>query len=147
MLMTSTTLYQMYGAILYNTPWRMHVVLASIPIIIFTSVVSKTADKQCEYKKIMQWMFWGVTLIVSVMAIGFFEGFITICLKMCFFCRDRVLYTAADVSPAKICDAKRFFLRAHRNLSGNCYCTINNLLYTIDKKDYPRDEEKILQNI
>jgi len=62
----------------------MHVVLASIPIIIFTSVVSKTADKQCEYKKIMQWMFWGVTLIVSVMAIGFFEGFITICLKM--FC-------------------------------------------------------------
>lgn len=85
LLMILTTVHHIYGAIVHNTPWRMHVALVSIPIIIFTSVVSKTINKQYDYKKIVLWIFWSVTLIVPVMSIGLFEGFYNHLLKNVLF--------------------------------------------------------------
>jgi hypothetical protein len=85
LLMTLTIVHHVYGAIVYNTPWRTYVALVTIPVIIFTTIVSKTINKHYDYKKLLLWIFCGVTLIVPVIAIGLFEGFYNHLLKNILF--------------------------------------------------------------
>ena len=69
-LMMVTSIHHVYGAYVYDTPWRLHVLAFSIPIIAFNWYVSK------KYKanKTIFYTFCGANLIITISLIGLFEG-------------------------------------------------------------------------
>lgn len=75
MLMGLTSVHHLYGAIIYNTPWRMHVLLLSIPVIIVTLFLSRLLNKtKVTTNKYLFWVYWLITLLASITLIGVFEG-------------------------------------------------------------------------
>ncbi len=56
LLMLLTTVHHIYGAIIYNTPWRFHVVFKS------------------NRKSFWFWVYWSIILIASIGFFGLFEG-------------------------------------------------------------------------
>jgi hypothetical protein len=74
-LMVLTTIHHVYGAYLYNTPWRLHVAFVSIPVLIITALVTRYLVKKETFKnRFLFWLYWGIILIVSVLLIGTYEG-------------------------------------------------------------------------
>jgi hypothetical protein len=70
-LMIVTSIHHIYDAIIYNTPWRLHVLIISIPVILF-SVITKWALTWKEFKreKLLLWIYRLVILIFSIILIG-----------------------------------------------------------------------------
>ena len=73
LLMAMTSVHHVYGAYIYHTPWRMHVLLISIPVIIITWILYQVIKRGGGYRAIF-WLYWMVTLIPSLGMIGLFEG-------------------------------------------------------------------------
>jgi hypothetical protein len=69
-LMLLTSVHHMYGAYIYHTPWRLHILFFSIPVMVFNWVVvtRRTGTKPVFY------IFCAVNLVVTVMLIGVYEG-------------------------------------------------------------------------
>lgn len=85
-LMILTSIHHVYGAIIYNTPWRMHVLAVSIPVIIVTLVSWKLLDSASN--KVRPFIFsllMIVTIIPSAGLIGVFEGLYNHVLKNILF--------------------------------------------------------------
>ena len=85
-LMIVTSIHHVYGAVVYNTPWRLHILMVSIPVLIFTLVVSHFLIKR-EFlgKNLLLLFFWTIILIFSVILIGGYEGVYNHALKNVFF--------------------------------------------------------------
>ena len=85
-LMTVTSIHHVYGAVVYNTPWRLHILIVSIPVIIFTLAVSYFLTKR-EFpgKNLLLMFYWSIILIFSVILIGGYEGVYNHALKNVFF--------------------------------------------------------------
>ena len=85
-LMVVTSVHHVYGAVIYNTPWRLHILMVSIPVIIFTLVTSYFLTKR-EFpgKNLLLWFYWSIILIFSIIFIGGFEGVYNHALKNVFF--------------------------------------------------------------
>ena len=85
-LMIVTSIHHVYGAVVYNTPWRLHILMVSIPVLIFTLVVSHFLIKR-EFpgKNLLLLFFWTIILIFSVVLIGGYEGVYNHALKNVFF--------------------------------------------------------------
>ena len=73
LLMATTSIHHIYGAFVYDTPWRLQVLQISIPVIIF-SVAIQWLFIRSRLKKLWQWIFLLVILIFSVGLIGAYEG-------------------------------------------------------------------------
>lgn len=74
-LMGITSIHHIYGAFVYNTPWRLHVLAISIPVIIFSLIISRfLTTSQSNLNRLLQWIFWLAVLIFSVVLIGAYEG-------------------------------------------------------------------------
>ena len=70
-----TTIHHVYGAVLYNTPWRLHILMMSIPVIILTLILERQLrKKEVSSKCIRFWLFYFITLVPSLGLIGVFEG-------------------------------------------------------------------------
>jgi hypothetical protein len=75
LLMILTSLHHVYGAIIYNTPWRNHVLLVSIPVMVITVLLKNYLSKnQFTAKSFRFWLLWIIILIPSLALIGMFEG-------------------------------------------------------------------------
>jgi hypothetical protein len=75
LLMVITLLHHFYGAVIYHTPWRNHVLFVSIPIIGITILLKNYLSKhQFDVKSFWFWLFWIIILIPSLALIGMFEG-------------------------------------------------------------------------
>jgi hypothetical protein len=72
-LMVMTSIHHIYGAWRYDTPWRLHVLLISVPVIIITALLYRMVKKQGS-ARVLFWLFWIVTLVPSLAMIGLFEG-------------------------------------------------------------------------
>ena len=85
-LMIVTSIHHVYGAVVYHTPWRLHILMVSIPVIIFTLAGSKFLIKR-EFpgKNLLLWFYWSIILIFSIMLIGGYEGVYNHALKNVFF--------------------------------------------------------------
>jgi hypothetical protein len=83
-LMLLTTLHHIYGAVLYSTPWRLHVLLISMPAIILTTMLSKFLVKY-ENNRYVFGCYWLLVLIPSIGLIGLFEGMYNHLLKNLMF--------------------------------------------------------------
>ena len=74
--MIMTLVHHLYGAIIYNQPFRLHVAILAIPVIIVllgTYVGYKKVSKVL-LKKIFLVIFLVVSILFSVAAIGLYEG-------------------------------------------------------------------------
>jgi hypothetical protein len=70
-----TTIHHVYGAELYDTPWRLHILMMSIPVIIMTLILERQLRKKGSGNKgFMFWALYFITLIPSLGLIGVFEG-------------------------------------------------------------------------
>ena len=71
-----TTVHHVYGAYIYNTPWRYHVAIVSTvtAAILFASLRVLRRQTGRIVRKIAFWTFAVVTLAIPVITIGIFEG-------------------------------------------------------------------------
>ena len=73
-LMVLTTIHHIYGAIIYDTPWRLHVLLLSIPVIIVTLILSWFLKADRKWNRLLYAANVLIVLIFSVILIGSYEG-------------------------------------------------------------------------
>src|SRR5688572_31080207 len=70
-----TTIHHVYGAVLYQTPWRLHILMMSIPVIILTLIFRRQLTKKDSDNKCFAfWAFYFISLVPSLGFIGVFEG-------------------------------------------------------------------------
>ncbi len=74
-LMVLTSIHHAYGAIIYNTPWRLHILMISVPVIVFTIIFYYWfLKKGIRTKSLFFGIYLVLTLVASVALIGLFEG-------------------------------------------------------------------------
>ncbi|HET7187890.1 MAG TPA: hypothetical protein VFI52_07035 [Gemmatimonadaceae bacterium] len=71
-----TAVHHAYGAYVYRTPWRYHVLLIAIPAaaLIVGSQAVVRADPRGMKGAIARWTFLVTTVVVPVLSFGVFEG-------------------------------------------------------------------------
>ena len=69
-LMALTSIHHIYGAYIYDTPWRLHVLALSIPVMI----LNWYAAKKGAGNTLILYTFGLANLIMSIVLIGIFEG-------------------------------------------------------------------------
>lgn len=69
LLMILTSIHHIYGAIVYDTPWRLHILLFSVPVLAFNWI---TAGKKLTRRLLYSFLL--VNLIITTCLIGLFEG-------------------------------------------------------------------------
>ncbi len=84
-LMMLTSIHHVYGAFRYNTPWRLHVLMVSIPVIVLTIVLLRTVLRKAGISAFVFWVFFVITLVPSISLIGFYEGIYNHILKNILF--------------------------------------------------------------
>ena len=85
-LMVVTSVHHVYGAVIYNTPWRLHILMVSIPVIVFTVIGNNFLIKhEFSWKNLLLLLYWSIILIFSVILIGGYEGVYNHALKNIFY--------------------------------------------------------------
>lgn len=85
-LMITTSLHHVYGAYIYNTPERLHVLAVSIPVIIITYFFDRYFRKKTvPYKKVPTLLYAIVIFVPSLLLIGLLEGIYNHVLKNILF--------------------------------------------------------------
>lgn len=85
-MMITTSIHHAYGAVVYHTPWRLHILMLSIPVLILTLVLYRRVKKKEPYRRSLpHWIFFLITLIPSVGLIGIYEGLYNHILKNLLF--------------------------------------------------------------
>ncbi len=82
-MMTVTSVHHIYGALIYNTPWRLHILIASFPMIICCVIWNKLAVK--EKFNFLVWFLSALIFIFSICLIGGYEGIYNHLLKNILF--------------------------------------------------------------
>lgn len=74
-LMLLTSVHHVYGAIRYHTPWRMHVLLLSIPVLVVTIILDRMIKRKgFSLKQAWPWIYCSVIFLVAIGMIGVYEG-------------------------------------------------------------------------
>lgn len=71
-LMALTTIHHIYGAVIYSTPWRLHVIFLSAPVLVVTMILEYLLKKYDN--RFLFWLYSFVILVPSISLIGLFEG-------------------------------------------------------------------------
>lgn len=87
-LMVLTSVHHVYGAYVYHTTWRLHVLFVSVPTIIIILAFSRYFQKTDNFRRnIRYWFYWSYILLIAVLSLGVFEGLYNHVLKnILFFC-------------------------------------------------------------
>ncbi|SEW39809.1 hypothetical protein [Chitinophaga arvensicola] len=72
-LMILTSVHHAYGAVVYHTPWRMHILFMSVPMILVTLLLNRVLQQKAD-RSGWAWVFGSLVLLLSVMMIGTYEG-------------------------------------------------------------------------
>ncbi|HKZ36313.1 MAG TPA: hypothetical protein VJ184_01590 [Chryseolinea sp.] len=108
LLMITTTIHHIYGSVIYNTPWRLHVLLLSIPVVVITVLLTRfLAKREHQDKKILFVIYWLIILVASIGLIGVFEGIYNHAIKrsvVLWRCKQR--NTSSTFSSTQVSDAK-----------------------------------------
>ena len=100
-LMSLTSIHHIYGAMIYSTPWRLHVLLLSIPVIALSLLLKSVLLKEeSKYKGPLKSVFLFITLVPSIGMIGIFEGLYNHVLKNIFFFMGASQETLQSMFPA-----------------------------------------------
>lgn len=71
-LMILTSVHHAYGAVIYHTPWRMHILFMSVPVTVATLLLNR--QLLMSYKSLWTWMYGLLIFGASVLLIGSYEG-------------------------------------------------------------------------
>ena len=105
-LMILTTIHHIYGAAIYNTPWRLHVLTISIPVAGLTFIVYWVLVRNRSKNRFLFWLFIAVTLLVSIGMFGVVEGIYNHGLKnILFFSENEYIDLSGNVPCANIRNA------------------------------------------
>lgn len=75
LLMLLTSVHHVYGALRYNTPWRLHMLYLSIPLLVCTLLLSASLLKEGRRSRgLLFGCFWALMLLLSIGLVGLFEG-------------------------------------------------------------------------
>lgn len=80
-LLLLTSIHHIYGAYIYNTPWRLHILAFTIPIFVFNIWVFP----KLLIRKIWTFLFWSINILFTVCQIGLFEGLYNHLIKVILF--------------------------------------------------------------
>src|SRR5262249_21855224 len=71
-----TTIHHVYGAAIYNTPWRNHVAFISLPAAFFIAVALFASSKypNTTFGRVELWSAITAIVVIPFRAIGLFEG-------------------------------------------------------------------------
>ena len=83
-LMILTSIHHAYGAFIYHTPWRLHVLFLSIPSMIILLAVGRLYARS-NNSKWLYGLYWLITLLIPILLIGVFEGLYNHVLKNTLF--------------------------------------------------------------
>lgn len=68
-LMILTSIHHIYGAYVYDTPWRLHILFFSVPVLVFNGVTArKKSNRFLVYTLLL------ANFIITACLIGLFEG-------------------------------------------------------------------------
>ncbi len=87
-LMLLTSVHHVYGAVRYQTPWRMHVLLLSIPVLIVTIILGRMIKRKgLSLKNAWSRIYCFIIFLVAIGMIGAYEGLYNHLLKnILYFC-------------------------------------------------------------
>lgn len=75
-VLSLTVLHHFYGAVLYDTPWRNHIVVLALPVLIVLVITHEISLRRpsTPLGRTSLFVFAALTLAVPVGLIGIFEG-------------------------------------------------------------------------
>ncbi len=75
-VLAMTTIHHVYGAVIYDTPWRLHIVYISAPVAvaIIAALGFGASREGTPAGRIASWLAIAAILAFPVALIGFFEG-------------------------------------------------------------------------
>lgn len=85
LLMVLTSVHHIYGAAIYLTPARLHILYMSIPVIIATFLLNRQLKKPGNRQAIVIKIHQIIILVFSILLIGMYEGVYNHLLKNIFF--------------------------------------------------------------
>jgi hypothetical protein len=71
-----TTVHHLYGAAIYNTPWRAHIAMPAMSAMLFIIGALYVSHRKAATRlgKVARWLAIGVIALIPVAWIGLFEG-------------------------------------------------------------------------
>lgn len=69
-LMLLTSIHHVLGAYIYDTPWRLHILAFSIPVILLNIIL----NLKFRANKIAVYLLLAINFIITISLIGLFEG-------------------------------------------------------------------------
>lgn len=75
-VLTMTAIHHVYGAILFATPWRLHIVYISIPVAlaILALIPIGRASPAAFVSRVASWTYLALSIAFAIGAIGIYEG-------------------------------------------------------------------------
>lgn len=75
-ILVMTSIHHVYGAALFSTPWRLHIVYVSIPaaLIILAAIPAGRAAPHGLVSRAASWLYVAIIGVFAVGMIGFYEG-------------------------------------------------------------------------
>jgi uncharacterized membrane protein len=75
-LLILTMVHHVYGAYIYDTPWRLHVVHIALPVLAVLIVLHALSRRWAATRKgkITLWLFMGLSLFMTGLWFGLYEG-------------------------------------------------------------------------
>lgn len=75
-VLVMTTIHHVYGAVIYHTPWRLHIVYISAPVAaaIVAALVFGASREGTPAGRVATWLAIAAIIVFPVALIGFFEG-------------------------------------------------------------------------
>ncbi len=110
-LMSLTSIHHVYGAIIYSTPWRLHILMLSIPVTALTLLLKLYFfKKKGKYRWAFKSAFLFVTLVPSIGMIGVYEGLYNHVLKNILFFSGASQETLQSMFPAPMYEMPNDFI-------------------------------------
>lgn len=87
LLLSLTALHHIYGAIIYETPWRLHIVQAAVPAAIVISVALFVGHSRrgTSFGRAATWLAAIIIVVFPVAVVGLYEGGYNHLLKNLFY--------------------------------------------------------------
>lgn len=75
LVLLMTSIHHVYGAVIYDTPFRLHIVFISVPVaMVIAATLYVGATRSDRTGRIATWIGIAIVFIFAVAAIGVFEG-------------------------------------------------------------------------
>jgi hypothetical protein len=75
-VLAMTSIHHVYGAAIFETPWRLHIVFISIPValLILAAVAVARSGNGARAGKVASWIYVGLVALFAIAAVGIYEG-------------------------------------------------------------------------